>query len=95
MYSIKNIVLLAQRKKWIIVVGHEPLYPWGRHVGDSLDANLTNRDELENIFISKNVTAFIAGHTHYSGFKAIDNIFHANAGVLVDNVGNGDKFATI
>lgn len=82
-------------KKWTIVVGHEPLYPWGGHVGNSLDANVTNRNELENIFISKNVTAFIGGHTHKSGFRIVDNIFHANAGVIGDNVGNGDDFATI
>ena len=95
LFNWLNNDLDSNNKKWIIVVGHEPLYPWGGHVGDSLDANVTNRDTLENIFISKRVTAFIGGHTHRSGFKIVDNIFHANAGVIGDNVGNGDNFATI
>ena len=82
-------------KKWIIVVGHEPLYPLERHVGDSLDENKTNRDRLENLFISNKVTAFIGGHTHFAGVSKIDNIFHANAGVFGDNKRDKDNFASI
>lgn len=82
-------------KNWTIVVGHEPLYPWGRHIGDSLDENITNRNRLENLFISKNVTVFMGGHTHVAGIRIIDNIFHANAGVICDNIANGDNFASI
>lgn len=84
-------------KSWVIVTGHEPLYPWGRHVGDSLDHDKVNRDKLEQLFISKNVTAFVGGHTHASGIKIVDNIFHSNVGVMGGNVGketNGDNFAT-
>jgi hypothetical protein len=89
--------LSSNTKNWTVVVGHEPLYPWGNHIGNSLDENTTNRDNLENLFISKNVTAFIGGHTHIAGFKTIDNIFHVNAGLMGDNVGkgNGDNFSTI
>ena len=82
-------------KKWVIVVGHEPLYPLERHVGDSLDENMTNRDRLENLFISNKVTVFIGGHTHFAGVSKIDNIFHANAGVFGDNKRDGDNFASI
>jgi hypothetical protein len=95
LYNWLESDLNSNIKNWTIVVGHEPLYPWEGHVGDSLDENATNRDKLERFFISKNVTAFIGGHTHSAGIKIIDNIFHANAGVIGDNVGNGDNFATI
>jgi hypothetical protein len=84
-------------KSWVIVTAHEPLYPWGRHVGDSLDHDKVNRDKLEQLFISKNVTAFVGGHTHTSGIKNIDNIFHSDVGVMGGNVGTesgGDNFAT-
>ena len=82
-------------KKWKIVVGHEPLYPWGGHVGDSIDKDKINRDKLENMLVSKGVNAFISGHTHYSGVKTVDSVMHVNAGLIGDNVGNGDDFATI
>lgn len=97
--------LSTNTKSWTIVVGHEPLYPWGtRHIGDSLDENKTNRDKLENLFISKKVTAFIGSHTHTSGIKTgisgikNDNTIQSNAGVIGGNVGvekGGDNFATI
>jgi len=48
------------------VTGHEPLYPGKRHIGDSLDEDKVNRDELENLFVSKNVSAYIGAHTHFS-----------------------------
>lgn len=83
------------KKKWIIVVGHEPLYPLKRHIGDSLDENLTNRDKLENLFIRNNVIVFMGGHTHIAGIQKIDNIFHANTGVFGDNKNDGDDFASI
>ncbi len=90
--------LKKNTKSWIIVTGHEPLYPWGRHMGDSLDNNKSNRDRLEKLFISNNVTTFIGGHTHVTGIKNYDGIYHANVGVIGGNVGtesSGDHFATI
>lgn len=98
LYSWIENDLNSNTKSWTIVVGHEPLYPWGRHIGDSLDHNTTNRNKLENLFVSKNVTAFIGGHTHVSGIKTVDNAFNANVGVIGDNVGTepgGDNFSTI
>ncbi len=85
----------GNNNKWIVVVGHEPLFPYKNHIRDSIDENLTNRNKLENLFISKNVTAFISGHTHVSNLEIIDDIYHANAGVIGDNVKDGDNFATI
>ena len=85
----------TNNKKWIIAAGHEPLYPWGRQIGKSLDANKTNRDKLEDMLVSKNVTAFLAGHTHNSGFKTVDNVIHANVGVIGNYEGYGDSFSSI
>lgn len=84
-------------KKWTIVTGHEPLYPVGRHVGDSLDKDKANRDKLEKLLISKNVSAFIAAHTHGSSVKNKDNIFHVDAGVsgIQTLLGSGDSFSSI
>lgn len=82
-------------KKMNIVVGHEPLYPLRRHIGDSLDENVSNRDKLEKLFVSNGVVVFIGGHTHIAGVQKIDNIFHVNAGVFGDNKKDGDNFASI
>ncbi|HMB44573.1 MAG TPA: metallophosphoesterase [Candidatus Methanoperedens sp.] len=84
-------------KKWTIVTGHEPLYPSGRHVGDSLDEDTKNRDKLENLFVSKNVSAFIGAHTHFSKVITKDNIFHVDVGVsgIQTISGSGDSFASI
>lgn len=84
-------------KKWTIVTGHEPLYPGKRHVGDSLDKDKENRDKLEKLFVSKNVSAFIGAHTHNSGVVTKDNIFHIDAGVcgIQTLLGSGDSFASI
>ncbi|MCX9082403.1 MAG: metallophosphoesterase [Candidatus Methanoperedens sp.] len=84
-------------KNWTIVTGHEPLYPGSRHVGDSLDKDKVNRDNLEKLFISKNVSAFIGAHTHGSSVIIKDNIFHVDAGVcgIQTLLGSGDSFASI
>jgi len=75
--------LNANTRNWTVVVGHEPLYPQGtNHVGNSLDEDATNRDRLQNLFISKDVTAFIGAHTHQSNLTTIDTIIHADAGVV-------------
>jgi nitrogen fixation protein FixH len=47
-----------------IVAGHEPAYPQGRHVGDSLDAVDANRDKYINLMISYGAQSSIVGHTH-------------------------------
>lgn len=84
-------------KNWTIVTGHEPLYPGGRHVGDSLDKDKENRDKLEKLFVSKNVSAFIGAHTHGSNVITKDNLFHVDAGVcgIQTVLGSGDSFASI
>ncbi|MCE8429521.1 MAG: metallophosphoesterase [Candidatus Methanoperedens sp.] len=91
--------LSTNKKNWTVVGGHEVLYPQGtNHGGDSLDENKTNRDRLQKLFISKNVTAFVGGHTHHASLTTIGNVFHADAGVFGVMAGRGapnDNFATI
>jgi Icc-related predicted phosphoesterase len=56
---------LASNKKPIVVVfGHEPAYPVGRHVGDSLDKYTAHRDRFWSLLESNNVAAYLCGHTH-------------------------------
>jgi predicted phosphodiesterase len=85
-------------KNWTIVVGHEPMYPQKRHIGDSLDKNLTNRNRLESILTKNNVAAYVGAHTHFSNVTTINGIFHVDggvSGVYTSPIGKGDPFASI
>jgi Calcineurin-like phosphoesterase len=73
---------LSKTSDWKIVVGHDPLYPESKHVGNSLDANKANRDKLQALFVSENVDLFIGGHTHNAGVQNVDGVYHANTGVI-------------
>lgn len=87
---------LSNTSDWKIVVGHDPLYPMSRHVGDSLDANKANRDKLQALFVSKNVSIFFGGHTHYASIQTIDGVYHVCTGVIGPGAGgSGDGFASI
>lgn len=87
-----------------IVVGHEPLYPKSpenkadKHVGNSLDANKANRDRLQELFVSKGVDIFLAGHIHYASIQNIDSqgVYEGVTGTIGSGINQGeDKFATI
>jgi hypothetical protein len=52
-------------KPVVFVIGHEPAYPQGAHVGDSLDGHTTNRDRFWKLLNDRKVIAYICGHTHY------------------------------
>lgn len=84
-------------KNWTIVVGHEPLYPTGRHVGNSLDKDKENRDKIAELLTAKKVSVFAAAHTHFSNVANIDGIFHINGGVsgIQTIQGSGDPFTSI
>jgi len=56
--------LSATTKDHIFVFGHEPAFPQYRHVGDSLDANPTERDAFWALLESHDVDAYMCGHTH-------------------------------
>ncbi|HMB44414.1 MAG TPA: metallophosphoesterase [Candidatus Methanoperedens sp.] len=87
---------LSRTSDWKIVVGHDPLYPESKHVGNSLDANKANRDKLQALFVSENVDLFLGGHTHNAGVQNIGGVYHANTGVIGPGAGgSGDGVASI
>jgi len=52
-------------KPVVFVIGHEPAYPQGAHVGNSLDGHPANRDRFWKLLNDRKVIAYICGHTHY------------------------------
>lgn len=87
---------LSKTSDWKIVVGHDPLYPESKHVGNSLDANKANRDKLQALFESENVDLFIGGHTHNAGVQNVGGVYHVNTGVIGPGAdGSGDRVASI
>jgi predicted phosphodiesterase len=81
---------------WKIVVGHEPLYPRSRHVGDSLDKDPANRNKLQNLFVSQNVAVFVGAHTHFAAVNTVGGVYHVDAGVSGQKPVDGeDPFASI
>lgn len=58
-------ILAASKAPYKIVSGHEPAWPIGRHVGDSLDADSKKRDRFWQILEQGGAQVFFCGHTHY------------------------------
>jgi len=72
--------LRSSTQPYKIVLGHEPAYPEVRHVGDSLDGHLNNRNRFWNLLKTERVTAFLGGHEHYYHFTEHDGVFDCNDG---------------
>lgn len=90
--------LRNSNKKYKVVFGHEPAYPNGRHVGDSLDANPEERDRFWNLLLTEKVFGYLAGHSHISRISDIDGVFDINTGTSGSsrNSGGGaDPFTTL
>ena len=82
--------LAANRGKPTFVFAHEPAFPSGRHVGDSLDQYPANRDAFWSLLEQEDAAAFIVGHTHiYSKHQGdnsgVGDVWQVDAG----NAGNG------
>ncbi|MCX9082635.1 MAG: metallophosphoesterase [Candidatus Methanoperedens sp.] len=75
---------------WKIVVGHEPLYPRSRHVGDSLDKDPANRNKLQDLFVSQNVAVFVGAHTHFATVNTVGGVYHVDAGVSGQKTVDGE-----
>jgi len=87
---------LSSTSSWKVVLGHEPMYPKSRHVGDSLDADTTNRDNFEKLLVSKGVSLFVAAHTHYATVNLHDSVYHVDAGISgAKTVDGEDPYASI
>lgn len=88
--------LTSTTKKWKIVLLHEPMYPFKRHVGDSLDANKSNRDKFQKLLEDKKVSIVYAAHTHYSHVTTVGSIYHIDCGVSGPKIKDGeDGFASL
>ena len=57
--------LASNQQPLTFIFGHEPAFPYERHVGDSLDAHPEHRDAFWQLLEDHGVTAYICGHTHY------------------------------
>ena len=72
------------------------MYPKSRHVGDSLDADTTNRDNFEKLLVAQGVSIFVAAHTHYATVNLHDSVYHVDAGISgAKTVDGEDPYASI
>ncbi len=87
---------LSKTSDWKIVVGHEPLYPSGKLIGNSLDSDKANRDKLQALFVSEKVSVFVSGHTHSASIVKHDTVYHVASGVTGAKKRNSnDKFQSL
>ena len=92
--------LAANTKPFVFVFGHEPAFPYNRHVGDSLDQYPDNRDAFWEVLEDEDVHAFFVGHTHYYskhlGDKdGIGDVWQFDAGNAGNDPGDGMTFFDI
>lgn len=89
--------LASCSKPFIFVFGHEPAFPYHRHVGDSLDVHKTNRNAFWELLETEGVTAYICGHTHYysahqGDANYIGNVWQFDVGNAGNDEGDGKTF---
>jgi 3',5'-cyclic AMP phosphodiesterase CpdA len=75
----------AGRREDTFIFFHEPAYPVSSKIGESLDVNSGERDDLWNIITRHKVTAVFSGHEHIFSRKNINGIYQFV-------VGNTDSF---
>jgi 3',5'-cyclic AMP phosphodiesterase CpdA len=54
---------------------HEPAYPVSSKIGESLDVNNKDRNNLWNILVRHQVTAVFSGHEHIFSRKNINGVY--------------------
>jgi len=86
-YNWLSADLAANDKKFIFVLGHEPIisvmdYHSGRmrHKGDNLDQNPENANRFVELLRKHNVTAYFCGHTHNFSYAKINGVWQVDAG---------------
>lgn len=89
--------LKNNKKKNVIVFGHEPAYPMPdienqrfRHIDDCLNKYPANRDKFVKLLETYNVNSYIFGHTHNYSIVKINKLWHMDVGHAR---GTGDKGA--
>ncbi len=92
--------LAANSQPVVFVFGHEPAFPFNRHVGNSLDKYPANRDAFWNLLETEGVQAYFCGHTHvYKRYQPNPDgtwqIDVGNAGNVSDGYPDGHTFANV
>ncbi len=79
--------LVHTQKQHIFVFGHEPAFPQPdadngrkRHLTDSLNAHLVNRDRFWSLLKETGVVAYFCGHTHNFSTVNIDGVWQIDSG---------------
>jgi len=67
--------LTANKKENVFVFFHEPAYPVSSKIGESLDTQSGQRDDLWKILEKHNVTAVFNGHEHIVSRRKIGGIY--------------------
>lgn len=68
------------------VMFHVPAFPIGHHYGESLDANITQRNKLWSILDKYNVTAAFTAHEHNYNRRLVNSMFDNGGYKFVNQV---------
>ncbi len=79
--------LAANQKPFVFVFGHEPAFAEHRHVGNTLDGHMTNRDAFWAVLNKHHVQAFISGHIHYYYKELHDGVWQISDGSVGQSSG--------
>jgi 3',5'-cyclic-AMP phosphodiesterase len=82
----ENHLIDSTQRNWLLrnlnqkqqnfVFLHEPAYPFGPHIGSSLDAKSTERDAFWKIVDTANVSVVFVGHEHFYARRHINSVFN-------------------
>jgi hypothetical protein len=84
--------LAANHKPFTFVFGHEPAFPKHRHVGNSLDEHLENRNAFWDVLKKYHVRAFVSGHVHFYYKELHDGVYQICDGTAGSV--RGEKYQT-
>jgi hypothetical protein len=72
--------LAATTADHIFVFGHEPAYPVGPHLGNSLDAYPAERDAFWQLLVDHEVDIYFAGHEHLYNHVVVEGVHQVISG---------------
>jgi hypothetical protein len=79
--------LAANRKKFIFVFGHEPIFPMPdmdtgrmRHYDNSLNKYMENNIAFQRLLIDYEVKAYICGHSHNTSYANFNGLWQIDTG---------------
>jgi len=65
-----------------LVIGHDPAYPFYRHIGSSMDMYPDDRDAFWKLLTEQNVSAYFCGHEHQYDHWIKDGVHQLTSGGL-------------